>query len=1271
MIRYIFHISDIHIMEKNYVNLRHSFLTLVDLIKNQGVDVSLLVIAGDIFESKSYLNTDDIHQWKSMCLILRNANIKTLIMCGNHDYNINSMLVRDNVTLLTADYHNIITVNETEIKDGSVFGDERLEFYIFSPIDKKIPKILDNGNIKIAILHEPINYARFDNGEVISGARFRASDLTSYDYVLLGDIHLHQFLADRIAYSGSFVQKNRGEGIDKGYILWDLETKSGTFHIIPLKEVYIKVIAVDNHCEVPELTSFQKARHTTLFYKNCSEKYITDLKEILIKRFKYINCIVNNSKLAVDNNVPKTNEQLNHQVSNQLDNTLGDPPSNMREYVKNDFQTHNNIIKNILEPGPNLEKILKFHSELLRNRSGVTYTTYKLNYLYFENIFCYGSDNYINFNDFNNELVLISGKNKDGKSSIIDIIIRVLFNECCRGLKEDIINKSQSKGFIKISFNIGQDEYIIEQVHNRRSKNQQHRLYKNGENITQDTIVNTYKYLRETIGLGNFSDFVNMTTALQNRTFLVDMPQKDFISLLTKITNIDGLKDLEDITKKEITLLRGLIKKDEGKLKSITDIDEATIVELKTKLDELNKKRDMLYTNINDINKELITLNRDYVDTVIPDNLEELIILNKSDREKYKKYSTEKTLTQLDNELYAISQTLASVPKDTLERIMDTKYDLKLFDKRDAILKKINSCRDTTYKPKQGTLRDAKVLQDIIENTRIYIGKTHQPLDKCEIDKLVPLDMKDRNEEILLSGLPDYKAVQNDYDNVKKSLIQYAHNYGSLHFNKTCTSCSDNEKNIRSIFNICSEQAKCDQLKHTLDNKDQYTLKYNKAKLYKHNFEQNEIFKRNQLTTESNQRITDNIKTHNDAVLELKEVENARNWDMLQKLELQEAIFKEYDIRRTEIERSQLALNKKYRESIQNYDKLTHMQTIKKKNGAASNRILELSTKERMYKKLLESTNKEILSATEEYRVKSTQFDMRKSLLDSCKENTEKLEFQKLYLQVVNCKTGIPSIILKEVAGILETKCNLILQRIADFTISIDYDTDIKIYTIENEVRISAQLGSGMQRFVLDLIFRIVLTEISCISCPQMLWVDEGFGCLDVSNFTNVANILQKLKGSFDAMFIISHISELQSYCDCSVNIVKRGPLSNVQFGNLTVGQKHLQLLAENNINNTRLTDFKDGNRAAKVKKDKSKPTEKKVKKSSADKINDTNKINAFIANNSLEKVLIKYMENGRLYCNGCKSDFVNRKGFIEKHIASSTNKKKHNEYILSLINSE
>ena len=124
-IRYIFHISDIHISSQNFVNIRQSFYVLIQDIIKLGIEQSMLVIAGDIFEHKTSLSTDELFMFKDICRKLNEYKINTLMIPGNHDYNINSYLAVDNVSTLF--YGDTISCYNTTSK----IQRKNIEFYIY------------------------------------------------------------------------------------------------------------------------------------------------------------------------------------------------------------------------------------------------------------------------------------------------------------------------------------------------------------------------------------------------------------------------------------------------------------------------------------------------------------------------------------------------------------------------------------------------------------------------------------------------------------------------------------------------------------------------------------------------------------------------------------------------------------------------------------------------------------------------------------------------------------------------------------------------------------------------------------------------------------------------------------------------------------------------------------------------------------------------------------------------------------------------------------
>ena len=150
-----------------------------DIIK-KGVSDSMLVIVGDIFENKTILTTSELNIFDKLMNLLYHAKIKTIIVVGNHDFNINSLSTLENnlsLEILTKPYINITCLKYTQIHNI-----ENIDFYIYSIVDNKIPEYKNNSDkIKIALYHGGVNGAKYDNGTIIQGERFNINDFDIYD----------------------------------------------------------------------------------------------------------------------------------------------------------------------------------------------------------------------------------------------------------------------------------------------------------------------------------------------------------------------------------------------------------------------------------------------------------------------------------------------------------------------------------------------------------------------------------------------------------------------------------------------------------------------------------------------------------------------------------------------------------------------------------------------------------------------------------------------------------------------------------------------------------------------------------------------------------------------------------------------------------------------------------------------------------------------------------------------------------------------------------
>ena len=1344
-IKKIFHIADLHICEKNYNNLRNSFKKLVaDIISvNDYKSQVILVICGDVFEYKTHLTSDDAFVFYALMAELERSEIRTVIIPGNHDYNINSHFSHDNISILLKAGQKFITCHS---KTG-IYNIDNIDFYVYSPIDKLVPEFNHRNNItSIALLHEPVNSAKYDNDEFIHNGRFYADDLDQYDIVMLGDIHKPQFLRSNCAYSGSFVQKTRGEGINHGYILWDIISKTGQHIWIPLLEVSLKLQAKNNTIALPEISKITKVINVSLIHTECTSEWIENISDEI--RLKY-------------------STQINQVICRT--GYLAPDISDIK--ISNEYQTplfsHSTVIKEILEESKTdpelIASVISLHNNYLQNRKECIVAQYKLHYLSWSNIFCYGDNNYINFREVSG-LVSLSGKNKTGKSSVIDILIRVLFNECERGYKEDILNKSAKKGHIKCQFQVGKDIFIAEQSWTKYSSTCTYRLYKNDQNITKDTIIKTYKYLKEDVGLGNYKDFVNLTTALQNRKFIIDLEKKDLYSLLCKLLDIDTMKDIEDNTKKEKDFLKRKHKEKLKEIDDLDDIDDAQLTEMAKTLLELKNKESELVPKIKEENKNIRQLERKIEDGIedkmktLQNTLESSSIIEDANILKY--YLPKNQLKELNKKIedqsiqFNIKKEEFKNLKSTLNKLRNNqnaystnKDDKEMSNKvisdneisnmyilsRDGVLKLLNKeCNsqfvvlenipdETIQKLRKRATAPLKSVNKFQTNLSsdelkakpivdIDIDNEYRKLEKCKINKLQtiqePNNMDIEELKIELNqaknakiSLPILKERLDEYEANQKNYIFIS----ELKYSDDCGNCSHNRTVIRKKVDYSD---KIKKIVKDIENKTELVknIKLIETQLndvinYYEMVNQNKIF-------EQNKQVEDTIASYKEYQKVLYDIEQHKhiahnyeltklkilydNYILLTKETVLDNLSKECIILKDKLTELKIQKTKhnnaeEHKEQLQIHmeiKQLTDKWEINKQYISELEIIqTEIETLEIELNKIRKQINKKEKQLQESQLIMTRKNDLQKQLIEIDKN----FALYEAYYACVNYKTGIPSTILKKVCKILSIKCNDILVNITDFQVEFIFEDEIRIYTKIGGMKIPATMGSGFQKFILDMIMRIVLTRISNISNPNILFIDEGFGCLDKENFINVCSCLNKMKDNFDAMIVITHIPELQAYMDKTMTINVQSGASDLKYGALNANELSLHFeiamkKIKQDLDNVKIKDSVknviEESKSVESKSVESKSVESKsVENKFPNKIESHNlckKFKLLNSNELISKITDNLIEldnnNEKFKCLACAKLLKNTKSGIINHISSVSNRVKHYKYIMAVV---
>lgn len=256
------HLSDIHIrLYARHAEYREVFSRLYEWIDETlvplhraGKEEVVLVLTGDILHNKIELTPECILITLEFFQELA-RRLPTLVIAGNHDALLNN---RDRVDSLTAVLRDRSIPGLHYLKDTGVYRFGKTAFHVLSLLDPRSEtadnvsswyrdSLLESGeedikDIKhVALFHGGVGRYRLQNN-FYHDSSIPLSSFQGYDAVMLGDIHLHQFLAPTIAYAGSLLSQNAGEtDPNHGVLVWDLDAGKTRYHVIPNPWAYTTI----------------------------------------------------------------------------------------------------------------------------------------------------------------------------------------------------------------------------------------------------------------------------------------------------------------------------------------------------------------------------------------------------------------------------------------------------------------------------------------------------------------------------------------------------------------------------------------------------------------------------------------------------------------------------------------------------------------------------------------------------------------------------------------------------------------------------------------------------------------------------------------------------------------------------------------------------------------------------------------------------------------------------------------------------------------------
>ncbi len=769
---WIVQFADCHIrLTKRHDEFREVFDNFYKEIKNTP-PATVVVCCGDVLHNKNDLNPECVQM--AADLFTNISAIRPLvIIAGNHDGLVQNKSRLDSISPIVDALNN---PNIFYLKNTGLYGFGNILFNNMGVFDspekyirgQDIPAIYRNQYKHIiALFHGAVDKAALYNGYSISNPTIPSSMFDDHHLALLGDIHACQNMdIDNsklyIRYVGSLIQQDHGESLKgHGYSLWDLSDYSYIHHELKNDYGYFTIDVVKGKLT----TDLKDIPKNVRLRVKCYESIVSEVKQV-VADIKMKTNVVEIAYVRMDKEQDKkdivslcTNIVLSDLTNVDYQNKL------ITEFAAKKLNiTNPKKLEDILAINKNTNTLIK-KDDFSRN---LKWSPIRMEW---SNTFAYGEDNVINFESMNG-IYGIFGKNKSGKSSILDTLLFILFDKTSRSYKgSHVLNVKKTSFKCKLEFEISGIRYFIERRGNITSSGNVKvdvkfwRVVNGVEEELQGTMRHdTNEVIRDYIG--TYDDFVLTAASFQhgkNLSSFIDMGNSERKDLLVQFIGLNIFDRLHESAGERSKELLTILKthKDKNYQLEIQQNQNA-LTHSNTSFADANAKVEGLKKQIVDINEQIIveTTNLIKLDANVPIDIE-LLKTNKNNAESAlnskQKYilHTNESLINIEKQLYNTNLELDKIEKSDFAE--SHKIHKELSDKISNLKQKID-------------LKKVSVKGKLDKVARL---KNHKYDPKCKfcIDNDFVRDANKAKKE-LIGDKKDADKMSNDLDTFREELAK-------------------------------------------------------------------------------------------------------------------------------------------------------------------------------------------------------------------------------------------------------------------------------------------------------------------------------------------------------------------------------------------------------------------------------------------------------------------------------------------------------------------
>lgn len=202
---------------------------------------------------------------------------------------------------------------------------------------------------------------------------------------------------------------------------------------------------------------------------------------------------------------------------------------------------------------------------------------------------------------------------------------------------------------------------------------------------------------------------------------------------------------------------------------------------------------------------------------------------------------------------------------------------------------------------------------------------------------------------------------------------------------------------------------------------------------------------------------------------------------------------------------------------------------------------------------ILVTENAAITELGSEIKYFTKEITGRNDIIKKLDEEESLIKHWNVYLEMVG-KNGITKIVLRNALPILNNEIARLLDGICDFEAKIEMDDKNNVCMNLYKDGIIMDLGtcsSGFEGTVTSLALRSALGNISTMSKPSMLVLDELLGGVAASNYENVHELYNRIATNYQFILHITHNELISDWHNQNITVRKKDNVSEIVFGEM------------------------------------------------------------------------------------------------------------------------